>query len=266
MPKARVNGVALYYEVTGEGPVLVLLNGIFQRTELWEPLLAHLEGYTVIRYDMRGQGRSEAPEGPYPPEAHAADLDALLAHLGVSRYHLLGLSNGGVVAQHHAAQNPPGLERLVLACTLAHLDAAARAKVESWRAALLAGGTRLRMRVALPWIYGRGFLAQNPGLIEEAALEEAARFSPTPAAQRRLLEGFLTLGDLRPKLRRVRAPALVIAGAEDLLFPPAYAEELAAALPQARLVVLRGVGHVAPLEDPEGFARTVRAFLEGDDA
>ncbi|MFX4937286.1 alpha/beta fold hydrolase, partial [Acinetobacter baumannii] len=66
--------VRLRYEVVGEGPPVVLLNGIFQRLESWDPVLPYLEGYTLLRYDMRGQGGSEAPEGPYPPEVHAEDL------------------------------------------------------------------------------------------------------------------------------------------------------------------------------------------------
>ena len=57
----------LRYRLEGEGPPVVLLNGIFQRLESWDPVLPHLTGFTLLRYDMRGQGESEAPEGPSPP-------------------------------------------------------------------------------------------------------------------------------------------------------------------------------------------------------
>mgnify|MGYP000719456198 CR=1 FL=1 len=74
----------LRYEVVGEGPPVVLLNGLFQRLESWDPVLPHLQGFALLRYDMRGQGESEAPEGAYTPGVHAEDLLGLLDRLGFS--------------------------------------------------------------------------------------------------------------------------------------------------------------------------------------
>lgn len=262
MPEIAVNGTQLYYQLEGSGPVVVLANGIFQRVEAWEPLMPHLEGYRVLRYDMRGQGRSAVPEGAYTPELHAQDLQALLGALGIGRYHLLGLSNGGVVAQVFAAQQPRGLQSLVLLCTTPRLDPLLRAKVESWRLALEWGGTLGRLRVALPWIWGRAYLEAHPELDSEASLEQMLAASPTEEAQRNLIAGFLSLGDLRPRLASIDVPTLVISGEEDLLFPPRYGREIAQAIPGARHHVLSAVGHVAALEDTLGLARLVRGFLE----
>jgi 3-oxoadipate enol-lactonase len=262
MPKIALNGTQLHYRLEGSGPVLVLANGIFQRIEAWEPLMPHLEGYRVLRYDMRGQGQSAVPEGAYTPELHAQDLRALLEALGIGRYHLLGLSNGGVVAQVFAAQQPSGLQSLILLCTTPRLDPLIRAKVESWRLALEWGGTMGRLRVALPWIWGRAYLEAHPELGSEASLEAMFAAAPSEEAQRRLIAGFLTLDDLRPRLAEVRVPTLVISGEEDLLFPPRYGQEIAQAIPGARHQVLAAVGHVAALEDTLGLARLIRGFLE----
>jgi len=266
VPTVEVRGIRLYFETDGHGPWLVLLNGIFQKTTHWTPLLGFLEGYRVLRYDMRGQGNSLAPPGIYTPEVHAADLRALLEALGIETYSVLGLSNGGVVAQVFASGRPSGLQRLILAATLSRLDPLVRAKVESWRAALTVGGTELRLKVALPWLYGRRFLAQNPGLLSEEALAEARAMAPTEAAQERLLDGFLTLGDLTPALAKVEVPTLVLSGEADLLFPPSYGRETASAIRGARFLVLEGLGHLAPLEDPQRFFGAVREFLEADHA
>jgi 3-oxoadipate enol-lactonase len=263
VPSVDLGGVRLHYELSGCGPVLVLLNGIFQRQEAWDPLLARIPGWRLLRYDMRGQGRSEAPPGAYNPALHAQDLQGLLAATRVERFALLGLSNGGVVAQHFASTRPPGLEGLVLACTTPRLDPLLRAKVESWAAALEAGGTTLRIKVAAPWAWGQRFTAGNPQALGPEALAAAAELAPTEAAQKALLEGFLTLDDLRPALARVEAPTLVLSGEDDLLFPPAYGREIAAAIPGARFEVHPSVGHVAPLEDPAGFTGRVNAFLAG---
>jgi len=250
----------LRYRLEGGGPPLVLLNGIFQRLESWDPVLPHLTGFTLLRYDMRGQGESEAPEGIYTPRVHAEDLLALLNRLGWEKAALVGLSNGGVVAMEVALLAPERFAALVLCCTTPYLDVALRAKVESWLHALKAGGTKLRLRVALPWVFGRSFLEAHPELLAEEGLRNLAAQAPTEAAQERLLLGFLTLNDLRPRLKALALPALVLYGTEDLLFPQAYASDLAQAL-RARLRALPA-GHAAPLETPQAFAQAVRAFLE----
>jgi 3-oxoadipate enol-lactonase len=132
--------VRLRYEVVGEGPKVVLLNGIFQRLESWDPVLPHLKGFALLRYDMRGQGESEAPEGPYTPRLHAEDLLGLLDRLGWEEAALVGLSNGGIVAMALALLAPERVRGLALACTTPYLDPALRAKVESWLHALRVGG------------------------------------------------------------------------------------------------------------------------------
>ncbi|WP_018111600.1 alpha/beta fold hydrolase [Thermus igniterrae] len=250
----------LRYKVEGEGPRVVLLNGLFQRLESWDPVVPHLGGYTLLRYDMRGQGESEAPEGAYTPEVHAQDLLGLLEGLGWEEAALVGLSNGGVVALNLALLAPRRVRALALACTTPYLDAALRAKAESWLHALKTGGTPLRLRVALPWVYGAGFLNAHPELLAPEGLQSLASQAPTERAQEGLLLGFLGLEDLRPRLKALRLPALVLYGEEDLLFPRPYAQALAEAL-GARLQALP-TGHAAPLEDPLAFTRAVRSFLE----
>jgi len=217
-------------------------------------------GDTLLRYDMRGQGESEAPEGPYTPKAHAQDLLALLQELGWEEASLVGLSNGGIVALQAALMAPTRFRSLVLACTTPYLDPALKAKVGSWLHALKTGGTPLRLRVALPWIYGAGFLNAHPELLTEEGLASLIAQAPDERAQERLLLGFLSLEDLRPRLHSLALPALVLYGKEDLLFPKPYAQALAEAL-GAELQALPA-GHAAPLEDPLAFAQAVRKFLE----
>ncbi|WP_114312524.1 alpha/beta fold hydrolase [Thermus caldifontis] len=252
--------VRLRYRIEGRGPRVVLLNGIFQRLESWDPVVPHLEGYTLLRYDMRGQGESEAPEGFYTPEVHAQDLLGLLEELGWEDATLVGLSNGGIVAIKAALLAPHRLRGLVLACTTPYLDPALRAKVESWLYALRAGGTPLRLRVALPWVFGARFLNAHPELLQEKGLATLMAQAPDDKAQERLLLGFLALEDLRSHLPDLALPALVLYGEEDLLFPKPYAEALAGAM-GARLQALP-TGHAAPLEAPQAFAEALKSFLE----
>lgn len=272
MPRVKVNGTELYYQIDDsvgttrtsslhQEPVLILANGIFQRVEAWEPLMPYLQGFTILRYDMRGQGRSAVSEGVYSPELHADDLAALLQALNIENYHLLGLSNGGVIAQVFASRQPAGLQKLILLCTTPRLDPLIRAKVESWQLALEWGGTKGRLRMALPWIWGRAFLESHPEIASAESIDQMFVAAPTQEAQHNLMEGFFTLTDLRSSLSNITAPTLVLSGEEDLLFPPLYSQEIASAIPNAVHHVLPKVGHVAALENTPLLAQEIRSFL-----
>src|SRR3954469_11914440 len=120
MPTATVNGIDLYYEVSGEGPPLLLITGLSGNTLGWamlEPTLA--EHFQVIAFDNRGAGRSAAPPGPYTTREMADDAVGLLDHLGIERTHVLGLSMGGMIAQELALAHPTRVDRLVLFATYA---------------------------------------------------------------------------------------------------------------------------------------------------
>lgn len=267
MPRIRINGTELYYQLdgtaaSGGSPALVLLNGIFQRTEAWAPLMPYLQGFRVLRYDMRGQGQSAVPEGAYTPELHADDLQILLQALGIEGYHLVGLSNGGIVAQIHATRQPKGLQKLILLCTTPRVDPLIRAKLESWQWALDCGGTRGRLQTALPWIWGRAFLETHPEINTPAWLDEMVTMAPTVEAQQNLMAGLLNLGDLRPQLARIKAPTLVLCAEQDLLFPPCYSQEIAEAIPGAVHRVLPRLGHLAALENTALVLQEIEQFLE----
>jgi 3-oxoadipate enol-lactonase len=267
MPLIGINHTELYYQIDTVGtpsnqPTLVLANGIFQRVEAWEALMPYLEGLSVLRYDMRGQGRSAVPEGAYTPELHADDLEALLAALNIPNYSLLGLSNGGVVSQVFAARRPSSLHKLILLCTTSYNDSLIRAKVESWRLALEQGGTAARLKTALPWIWGRSFFNAHPELMEAAAFEQMLLSAPTVQAQLNLMAGYLSFDDLRPDNRNIAVPTLVLSGEDDLLFPPLYSQAIADSIEKAQHHILPKVGHVAPLEDTLALAQQIRSFLE----
>src|SRR3712207_194537 len=120
MSIARINGIDLYYEETGSGPPLLLIAGLGGNTLGWVMLLPALaQHFRVIAFDNRGAGRSSAPPGPYTTRQMADDAAALLAHLGIERAHVLGLSLGGMIAQELALAHAERVDRLVLYATYA---------------------------------------------------------------------------------------------------------------------------------------------------
>src|SRR5688572_10456194 len=122
---AAVDGTQLHYELTGtRGPLVVLTHGLGGRLEFFA---AHVEAlardFRVLRWDLRGAGRSAKPPGPYRPELFATDLAGLLDHVGERRAFVVGHSGGGVVAQRFALDYPDRADGLVLASTSSEVGA-----------------------------------------------------------------------------------------------------------------------------------------------
>ncbi len=261
MPHASVDGLRLYYELHGPEAAfpVVCINGLTMDTNAWALQVPALAArFRVVLYDGRGQGQSDKPEGPYLPDQHARDLVGLLDALGLERAHLLGLSNGGVIAMSVAARHPERVASLVLVDTFAHSDTLMQAKLDSWLAALEAGGPGARFDVALPWIWSRAFLEQHAD--EVRALRQRAAQAPVHAV-RALIEGARQI-DVRPLLSHIRAPTLVLVGEEDVLTPIWCAREIVEAIPNASLVVIGGAGHAPTIERPDIVNALAVAFFE----
>lgn len=260
MPTILVNDVELYYKWHGaeDAPALVFVNGLTASTESWifqTPAFA--ERLRVLLYDCRGQGQSAKPAGPYATKQHAADLLALLDALDLGTVYIVGLSNGGAVAMHLAADNPQRVRRLVLSSTHARADTLMRSKLQSWLTALDAGGPLMRFDAATPWVWGRRFLDENEDVL--ATLRNQAA-QATPNAVRALITGAMG-HDVTDHLADISVPTLVMVGEEDVLTPPWYARDVAAGIPGAELVVVPNAGHALPIERPNVFNALALAFL-----
>ncbi|RMI01029.1 MAG: alpha/beta fold hydrolase, partial [Calditrichaeota bacterium] len=115
---AVVNGLRLYYEIHGEGPWLVLIEGLGVATWLWEKQIPEFSRhFRVLAYDNRGTGKSDKPPGPYTVGEMAEDLAGLMEVLQIPRAHVLGISLGGYIAQEFALRYPERVDRLVLVAT-----------------------------------------------------------------------------------------------------------------------------------------------------
>jgi 3-oxoadipate enol-lactonase len=261
MPYQTVNGIQLYYELHGpeDGFPLVFINGLLMDTTSWGfQLPVFAQHFRVLVYDCRGQGRSDKPQGPYPQAAHAQDLLGLLDALHIYQSHIIGLSNGGTVAMHFTSDHPDRVAHLVLIDTFAYADAVMRSKLDSWLVATEMGGLHLRFDVAMPWIWGRTFMTNNPDIL--ASLRARVDLAD-PVAGLHLIRGTLDY-DIRDRLSRVTAPALIMVGEEDVLTPPWYSRQLAQALPNAQLVIVPDAGHALTIERPDIVNALAVTFLQ----
>ena len=258
---AHINGTRIYYEVTGKGFPLVLISGggTLDRRAWDDQFEAFAKSYKVIRYDIRGIGKSARPRAAF---SHSRDLYALLKFLKVKRAHVVGLSFAGAIAIDFALEHPLMVDHLVLAATGTSSDAKSQANVEGI-AALAAMVKKDGLERTIEFIAGLPFFISQENM---AARDKLRRIY---LDNRDLFdEGFPLVTLWRPteppagaRLNEIHAPALILVAEND---NPAYKEitdKLAAGIPEANQVVIPGATHLIHMDRPEEFNRAVLEFL-----
>jgi len=246
----------LTHRVDGEGAPLVLLNGGLMSMAAWQPVMPGLIARNrVIRCDFRGQLLTP---GPYAQswEEHARDVVELLDHLDIEKAHVAGASFGGEVAMFLAALNPARVERLTIITAAEKTtesmrnDAREGQQIAERAAAGEACGPEL-FRAILDATWSERWLAKQPPDFMEQRLKQVAMLPASFYAGAAAILGLLENLDLTSHLGSITAPALVIAGEHDRVFPVEHSRAIAAAIPDARLVIVPETGHGLVFECPE---------------
>jgi len=270
MPKARVNGIELAYEVYGEGAPLVLAHGFAATKEMWDGQIGPFsEKYRVVVYDVRGHGETEAPpvdDAGYTLANLVEDQRALMAHLGIERAYIGGLSLGGMIAMRFALAHPEQTRALLLCDTSPGMGAEGLfAKNRLMMEGLVrAQGVGAIMR----GLYTQGATAgtlPKAGDLPKGALDHAQRWSMmTP-------DGFLGVaraaGDAASVLNllgEIATPTLIITGDRD--FFRGASEEMHKQMPDSRFVLIENSIHGSCVWQPERFTSAVLDFLSDVDA
>jgi 3-oxoadipate enol-lactonase len=251
--------VTLGHDVHGEpgAPPVVLSSSLGTTRAMWDPQVEPLaEHLRVIRHDHRGHGASPVPPGPYEIADLAGDVLALLDELGIRRTSFCGLSLGGMVGMWLAVHAPERVDRLVLMCTAARLGPPSL-WAERAAAVRQAGSTEpIADGVVERWLTP-GYAERHPDVRAQLRAMLAAQPAEGYAACCGAIERMDQTGDLGA----IRAPTLVIAGAEDPATPPEHLERIAAGIPGARLEVLSPAAHVASAEQADAVNRLVLDHL-----
>jgi len=238
-----------------EATPLVLLHAFPLDAGLWSGVIPELAAdRTVVTPEFPGLGGAPG-RADASVDGFADDVAALIAGLPGGRAAVGGLSLGGYVALALAARHPERVAALVLSNTRAEPDTEeAAAGRHASAAAVRAGGYPEFLDGFVPRMVAPGDMA---ALHATRAIADAQ----DPEAVARALEALAGRADRRPDLAAMDMPALVIAGSEDGLTPPALSEAMVAAMPDARLHVIGGSGHLTALERPEEWVAAVRPFL-----
>jgi 3-oxoadipate enol-lactonase len=195
----------------------------------------------------------------------AADLKALATGLGLTRFHLAGVSMGGAIAQEYAVAYPGDLRSLVLANTFAAADPFTRAAFETWATVAQAAGMPVMMRAQAPWIFSPGFYQQHPDRVAEliAGAEGSTQPAAAFAAQMAALNGH----DCASRIGAVRVPTLVLAARDDIIIRPELSRRLFDALaPGVGTWAAVPGGHAAFWEDPGPWNQAVIDFVRANGA
>ncbi len=264
MKVALVNGRTLAYDEPGppSAPAVLLLPWLGGSRLGWAEVAAALsDSYRVIVPDHRDSGDSERSEEAYTLPDLADDAAALLLTLNAAPAAVVGLSMGGMVAQHLALRHPELVRALVLVSTTPG-GAASPPATERGRAALflpaeLEAGERARQAMTL--MTAPGFTDTHPEALDFA--ERNARQHPMSADSYKRQFRAVRAHDAAAGLASINVPTLILHGDTDDLIPLPAAEHLAANIPGAQLKVYPGTGHMPQLERREEFLADLRGFL-----
>lgn len=222
--------------------------------------------FKVITFDPRGVSRSKLKDGAVVSiGAIADDVAELLDHLGIDAAHVLGISFGGFVAQQFALAYPDRLKRLVLASTSfgGPNHVAPSMEVLAAFASVEGLNTSERIRQFLTTAFTPDFAAANAAAVDRFCRLREENEVPSEVYLQQL-QGAMTF-NTEEKLSAISAPTLVITGDGDTVVPPQNSRNLATKVPNARLEIISGSGHMAFVEKAPEFNRVVKAFLNETD-
>jgi 3-oxoadipate enol-lactonase len=233
-----------------DAPVLVLGNPIGTTRDVWShqvPVLARY--FRLVRYEPRGHGapdaQSPAAKGPYTIAELGADVLFTLNGYGIERFAFAGVSLGGMTGIWLAANAPERVTSLAVCC--AALTPMPDAKSWHDRAALVrTQGMAPLADIVVPRWFTPRFLTAEPEQVETVV---AMLKGTSPEGYAGCGEAIAAL-DLRPQLPSVKAPTLVLSGAEDVAAPPSVGAYTARNIPGARLTVIQAASHFAHYEKP----------------
>ena len=250
--------IAFYVQIDGtdrsSAPTIVFANSLGTSLQIWDGVLPHLPtGLRIIRYDKRGHGRSDTPDGPYTMGALVSDAEAICDALEVTDSLFVGLSVGGMIAQGLAIKRPDLIRAMVLSNTAAKIG-----NKPMWQDridSVMTNGLGSMADAAMQRWFSRDFL-----LKPELAQWRQMLISTPPAGYAGVCAAVAGT-DFYTPTSGLRIPTLGIAGSEDGATPPDLVRETVDLIPGSQFHLMRRVGHLPCVEDPTTYAKILIDFI-----
>lgn len=250
----------IYYEATGQGPPLALVSGLGGTGGYWASIVPALSRhFTVVLHDHMGTGKSTSRRTHHSVDALAEDIDALMAHLGHARYHLLGHSTGAAVGQVLGADRPQRIDRLVLFAGWAGPDRHFELCFSARKALLERVSVNAYNEATPIFLYPPLWISRNPDALA-SVIKLYNDTSPAAAVMAARIDMIVAF-DRRKTAKSIANPTLIICAKDDILTPPHLSEELASLIPHAQLKLLDYGGHACSQVVADEFTASVLPFL-----
>jgi 4,5:9,10-diseco-3-hydroxy-5,9,17-trioxoandrosta-1(10),2-diene-4-oate hydrolase len=250
------NGLRTSYLEAGEGPVLILLHGAGGGATSWYKVIGPLSRhFRVIAFDKPGYGESDKPWADYSKAFYTDWLKAAVDELGIDRFHIAGSSQGGSVSIAFALRFPEYIDKMILVDTAGMSD--------EWDRRIIPRMVLYRLFPTPFWGRMLGSNVMKDPLVADPASHQYSMEVIRKPGERYpffLGRGKAVQTYTEEELQSVQVPTLVIWGADEAFFPVAHGERAAALIPDSRLVVLPGAGHLPWMEKPVEFVREVKGF------
>ncbi len=249
------------YELSGKkkASVVILSHSLGCSLTMWEPQMHALEPhFQVLRYDIRGHGRTEATPGPYTSELLAKDAIALLDGLGIDKVHWVGLSMGGMIGQAVALNHSDRLESLALCDTTGAIPLEAQHLWQERIDAVCEKGIGSQMEPTMERYFTPSFLKSDPPML--GAIRK--QFLATPAdGYLGCVEAIRRLNFL-DRLSKIKIPTLIMVGEDDPGTPVSASQAIHEKISNSRLVIIQSARHLPNVEQPEAFNTNLLTFLK----
>ncbi|WP_350343271.1 alpha/beta hydrolase [Proteinivorax tanatarense] len=255
MPKININGNNIYYKVKGNPEsenTVIFLNGIMASVSSWFYQTTEFEklGFKILLHDFKGQMMSDKPKGPYALAQHSRDAIELMEKLKIKKAHLVGTSYGGEVAMRMAIDYPEWVESISVINSASELDETLTLFVRGWKEAAKRKNGEKLFWTMVPTLYHNNYIVSNRKALKNKATAMSRVSDEFLEGQLNLYEAFERDVDITAELNKIKCPALVICGEDDILKPRKFSKKIAEQIPNSEYVVIPDSGHVTILEKP----------------
>ena len=257
--KVRSNGIEMNYTVEGpeDAPVVVMSHSLASSHRMWDVQMPVLSDYRVVRFDTRGHGDTEAPDGPYDLDMLADDAYGLLNALGLEKVHFVGLSMGGMIGQMLAIKYPEVLLSLSLCATASRVPEEAQPLWQERIALAKDQGMDVLVDGTVERWFTSDYMAANEDVV--GPIGELVRNTPVQGYTG-CIEAISRI-NVTEQLKSANVPTIVFAGELDESTPVAAAEEIHGAMAGSELVVIPTAKHFLNVEQSHLFNETLTRFL-----
>lgn len=266
MANFNANGVNLYYELKGNlesKETIVFFNGIMSGIGTWTAIIPELEklNYKILLHDFKGQLLSDKPPGPYSLVEHAQEAKLLMDHLGIKNAHVICTSYGGAVAMEFATLFPEYLKTISIINSISETDEILKLLINSWKTLASMKDISKFFWSVVPTIYDISFLKKNMEALNSKVLEMKKLPEDFLLGQLQLYDTFDLGVGLTDQLYKIKCPALVICGENDVLTPVKFSKIIAEGIPHSEFAIIPDCAHVTVFEKPDVLASLLLGFI-----